>query len=738
MNKTILRLCFALLLALCVCLSFAACGDGSGNTDSSSSGKGSSSSTPPSVDSSVPSSTPSNSSSSDNSSSDNSSTGSSDSGNSSTDTSSGNKDDGGQDIPKPPVVPETTEHIKINYSYSSSSKIMVHVGATLKGFSELFDEQYTLNDPRSDILNGIFPKFPNTVVPVHDADGNGDITDADREHVYEITLDLGAEHYIESFYAFFSEAGHTITFETGTPFSYETIINSTSEAVGWRRIDMKVFTRYINIKFKNGQAPLELMLYGARTGEYDEVNTEKHNYKTFDYLLGMCGNQSDSATTLSCTNYFRDYINWLWCFDRSVYPKVPGTTYSTTMSSRYDSKYQVFKTYKIDPVPCYMFRPDDFEVESVNDYMKPETYVMYGEFMFQSALRFGYNKDNTPDMIKILNSLQVRYNKNAIKWIEAGNEPNGEGNDGFSPYELAAFTSTAYDGHCGTVIAPTGSGVGVINANANVRMAMAGLAGVGVNYIQAMSFWMEFNRPDGELGLDAFNVHTYCKKLIRYNGYQVYVGVCPEIGNMTYYIEQLCEWRNMYYPDKEVWLTEFGWDTNTSYATENACHPYADFTAREIQAMWLVRAYFMVAKAGVDRAAMYQAPDGGPEETTVGKYGTSGVIASNGEYKDSYYYLYTLKNTMGDMYFAEVIDSGDENVWIYRFENGKGKSCYALWCPTMDDIRVDGYTLNIDGNNATLTEFANKETSGVSSELTVTNGTVTVNVGERPILVFSE
>ena len=91
-----------------------------------------------------------------------------------------------------------------------------------------------------------------------------------------------------------------------------------------------------------------------------------------------------------------------------------------------------------------------------------------------------------------------------------------------------------------------------------------------------------------------------------------------------------------------------------------------------------------------------------------------------------------------DMYFAEVIESGDENVWIYRFENGKGKSCYALWCPTMDDIRVNGYTLNIDGTNATLTEFANKEMSGISSALTVTNGTVTVNVGERPILVFSE
>ena len=93
---------------------------------------------------------------------------------------------------------------------------------------------------------------------------------------------------------------------------------------------------------------------------------------------------------------------------------------------------------------------------------------------------------------------------------------------------------------------------------------------------------------------------------------------------------------------------------------------------------------------------------------------------------------------MGDMHFAEVIESGNENVWIYRFENDNGKSCYALWCPTMDDVRVNGYTLTIDGTTASLTEFANLELEGISSNLIVTNGTVTVNVSERPILVFSE
>jgi hypothetical protein len=93
---------------------------------------------------------------------------------------------------------------------------------------------------------------------------------------------------------------------------------------------------------------------------------------------------------------------------------------------------------------------------------------------------------------------------------------------------------------------------------------------------------------------------------------------------------------------------------------------------------------------------------------------------------------------MGDMHFAEILESGNENVWVYRFENNSGKSCYAVWCPTMDDVRVEGYTLNIDGSTARMVEFANLQKSGIQSDLTVENGTVTVNVSENPILIFSE
>ena len=240
--------------------------------------------------------------------------------------------------------------------------------------------------------------------------------------------------------------------------------------------------------------------------------------------------------------------------------------------------------------------------------------------------------------------------------------------------------------------------------------------------------------------MDAFNVHTYCRKTIEYNGYSIEIGVSPEEADLAGALADILEFRNTYYPDKEVWLTEFGWDTNQSYLTQGSSHAYGPYTGRQVQAMWLTRAYFILASIGVDRAAMYMCRDVGAEETSVGKYGTSGVVTSDGkEKKDSYYYLYTLKSTMNDMYFVEIIDSGNEDVWVYKFENGQGKTCYAVWCPTSDNVRVDGYQLNIgNASTATLTEMAYGQISGVSSDLTIEGGSVSVNVSECPILVFAQ
>ena len=617
------------------------------------------------------------------------------------------------------------EKIEIDYMENT------YVGSSFKNFSSFFDEQGV-----ADPLNGNFADVSPSIGAL-DYDGNGDINETDKSAFFDLTVDLKAEYKITKIFVYYREADGNIIFETGTPFNYENQFTLTSPTEKWNEIEVNKNTRYINIKYQNGKAPSEILFYGIKNGKDQKVNTAPHDTKTMGYLLGMNGNLTDikSPTKVECAPYFRDYINWAWFY---TYERYPGTctNFNNSFSQYYDGLYKFLtQNRSMDMVPCFMFGSE--VVLDGKDKNAADAYVMYGELLYQVGVRYGNNPLNTLDNV-LATGKANKVNQNYVKWVEAGNEPNGEGNDGFTPYQLAALTSTAYDGHCNTVVSDSGSGVGVKNADPNIKMAMAGLAGVGTRYIQAMTFWQEFNRADGKIAMEAFNVHTYCRQTVEYNGYLLSYGVAPEIGGITDEVKKLTAWRDKYYPDIEVWVTEFGWDTNESWETENACHSYGEFSARELQAMWLVRAYFMFASVGVDRCAMYMCSDLGNEETSVGKYGTSGVIATNGQRKDSFFYISTIKNTMSDMYFAEIIDSGNENVWIYRFENGQGKSCYALWCPTMDSVTVDGYVLDIDGGSATLTEFADKELSGVSSALTVENGRVTVNVSERPILVFSE
>lgn len=620
----------------------------------------------------------------------------------------------------------------INVDY----KEMTYVGNSLKDFSKLFDEQENAKDPRLDN-----PGLVSETVAVYDADSDGDIDEDDLQAVYDVTVDLKCVHYVDSIYVYYQGDGKSITVEAGTPFKYEFSKTSTGEKYKWTRIDIGGDYRYVNLSFKNGQAPTEILFYGYEVGERDEINTESHKSKPFSYFLGINGNIGDKYSELWCANYFRDYFTWTRAYNKSSYPN-PGTHFIMDYWS-YDRFYNEMTLAEVSVVPCLMYTSEaDSPALEGSDRYSPASYVMYGEFVHQFARRYGFNPNTTDDDIYLEYGAKL-YSESEddinIKWIEIGNEPNGEGNNGYTPYQLAALTSCAYDGHNSTVKAPDGSGVGIKTANPDMKVAMAGLAGINKRYIESMVFWLVNNRPDGTVGLDAFNVHNYCRKQISYNGYTVYTGVCPEIGNIVSdELKELIDYRNKYYPDIEIWLTEFGWDTNQSYETENSAHAYGPYTGRQVQAMWLVRAYFMFAEAGIDRAAMYMCKDVGNEETSVGKYGTSGVVTSDGEYKDSYYYIYTLKNNMNDMYFAEVIDSGNEDVWIYRFENGEGKSCYAVWCPTMDDVRVDNFKLNIDGSNATLVEFRNEEKSGVSSSLEVSDGAVTVNVSECPILVFSD
>ena len=137
--------------------------------------------------------------------------------------------------------------------------------------------------------------------------------------------------------------------------------------------------------------------------------------------------------------------------------------------------------------------------------------------------------------------------------------------------------------------------------------------------------------------------------------------------------------------------------------------------------------------------------DAGVEAESAGKYGTCGVIAyerdENGNTvevkKDSYYYLYTLKNALGDYTFDSKVQAYDENVMIYKFVTDEGKEAYAVWCPTSDGTKVNDYQLRIDSESATVIEAIYGDIDGVHTEIIADEyGYVSVDVSENPIYVI--
>ena len=655
--------------------------------------------------------------------------------------------------------------IPIDYN-SIVNAVTVHHGESFRNFAPLFDEQNEEMIPGS-LLRPVSPL--NKLYS--ESDDNNSSNGKPRK--LSPIIDLEYLTYVDSvsFYINTVPASDIVIRVSDTAEDFQSEDSAWDKvkvfkaadftAKTWYTFDVGVNAEYVQVIFYDGSAPVEVMIFGYQSGESDHAPaTEAHKLPTVGDLMGICGfvangGGNTSTTQVSCATVLREYHNMGWTFTQEFYPYT-ATGFNGTMGN-FDIQYKSYKTAGINVVPCIQWQ--SIEVGSIftkdaegnivrrgatdQEKYDPTVYEMYADNMFIFAARYGRTK--SPELFK---AMQVHMRRpvteagmgmDLIEWLELGNEPNGEGNDGFTPYQLAALTSAGYDGHCNTMVDINGDAnhFGAKNADPTMKVAMAGLAGVGSRYVASMVYWMKANRADGQVAMDAFNVHSYFCKEFKINGQTVLMGVSPEEFDLIGDLTPLLELRDKYYPEKEVWLTEFGWDTATSYATKTACHAYGEYTARQVQAMWLTRAYLIMSAAGVDKATMYMCEDGGSEDTTDNvQYGTCGVYDVNGKPKDSYYYMYTLRNTLYDFTFVQEIDSGREDVWIYQYADEDGNYGYAVWCPTSDGTKVDDFKLYIGADDAVLVENANGEIRGLKTNLTAADKVVTIDVSENPVYVM--
>lgn len=402
----------------------------------------------------------------------------------------------------------------------------------------------------------------------------------------------------------------------------------------------------------------------------------------------------------------------------------------------FDKYYTSLYNMGITVCPALWSSPDWLESNSTNkpvgedeDPTEPQSYSEMAQLLFQYGARYGHTV--VDESLLMVNTGQVKKSGlGVLSYFEDWNEQDRdwEGRDAmFSAEEYAAMASANVDGHGGTM----GEGLGLKTADPTAKFVMGGIYKMGTSYITSMHEWFVANRPDKQWPIDVINMHHYAYS-------NETNGISPEEDAYKASILEIIQWRDNYAPDNEIWITEFGYDTNDE--SVNRINPFGGFSQQEIQAQWIVRTFLIMSSAGVDRAAQFMLRDVDPNPEP--RFSDCGLTLSESEgytAKTSWYYVYSMKNILKDMYFDQVIQE-DNSAYVYRFKNkAENKDIYALWKPTTSGA-TSSYSLEIPGdpNVLEIIELSDGSVTGTSTRLENKEALTDIQIGERPLFILAD
>ena len=291
--------------------------------------------------------------------------------------------------------------------------------------------------------------------------------------------------------------------------------------------------------------------------------------------------------------------------------------------------------------------------------------------------------------------------------------------------------SADYDGD----LHQMGRMVGVKNADPKAKLVMGGTAGLSLGFIKAMKAWADAKRGGG-FPADVLNVHHYSNDGGEQESLGA-VGISPEADHLRERVQALTEYRDRFLPGLELWVTEFGYDTNPKSPQRSPV--IGPNSQEEVQGQWLVRSYLALAAAGVDRAAAYMLRDVDPNSAI--QFSASGLVTQKGEWKPkpAWYYVATLRTRLTGMRFAGEVPTGRPDVRVYKFlRDGGAAGAYVAWCPTSGAKTVPGYRLSLPphATSATSVALTAGQAAGAAASLPIQAHAVSLDVTERPVIVL--
>lgn len=230
---------------------------------------------------------------------------------------------------------------------------------------------------------------------------------------------------------------------------------------------------------------------------------------------------------------------------------------------------------------------------------------------------------------------------------------------------------------------------------------------------------------------DVINVHSYAQV----EGWPTWRRSFPEDPKIVYLkdIEGVIDWRNKNARGKEIWLTEFGWDSSTKpNDKEGTFKDWVGVTDTQ-QAQYIVRSFLVFSAMELDRAYLYWFND----EDKPSIHAAAG-LTRNYQPKPSYYAQSHLLKTLGDYRFARVVQSTPGDAYIYEFQHGKDKSQYiwAVWSATGSNRTTQVALKGLPGKIQKAEQMPLAPGAAPSVRIESGSPTPTVQVSESPLYVW--
>jgi hypothetical protein len=435
-------------------------------------------------------------------------------------------------------------------------------------------------------------------------------------------------------------------------------------------------------------------------------------------FIGVDGFIGDPTDWLAAIGNVREYHDWQWSEGNgsATYPGYPDNENSFSLFNGFwdwDAYFGGLKAKGVFGYPVIQGSVAWLNGGAVPPVPKdagvtdPASYAAHADEMFQYAARYGSTKV-ADSLLKLAPGQTRASGLGFLQYIEDWNEEDawwvlGNGQPVFAPDAYAAMASADCDGDQGRL----GKTLGMKQADPSIKCVMGGLAGKGTpntvweadieQYLDGVQAWAATHRG-GDFPADVINVHYYSFGPDAAGTPNPRPALSPEDDHVTEVMTRLRAYRDAHLPGKELWLSEFGYDTDP----QSILHAPAlgAESADIVQGQWLVRYYLSVLAAGFDRAFLYVSHDGcsGADASCPTQFDTAGLTVGQGQadLKPAYYFIATFRSRLAQLAWDGEAASGNPNVTIHKFKDPQsGKGAYVVWAPTSSAMVVPGFMLPV-------------------------------------------